>query len=71
MKKITNFFKRKNSNQNEHRFDDGRILMYEAITGDTNKDPEYVVEVTQKIPWWGWVMFFTGVAIVFYSYLNY
>lgn len=70
MTKIRNFFKRKQK-PNDPQFDDGKILVYEAITGDTNKDPEYVIEVTQKLPWWGWVMFFVGVAIVFYSYLNY
>lgn len=63
-------FKKKQIPQ-DPQFDDGRVLIYEAITGDTNKDPEYVMEVTQKLPWWGWVMFFLGVAIVFYSYLNY
>ena len=52
-------------------FNDGKILVYESLTGDINKDPEYVVEITQKFPWWGWVVFFLGVAIVFYSYLNY
>jgi len=63
-------FKKKQIPQDPH-FDDGRVLVYEAITGDTNKDPEYVMEVNQKLPWWGWVMFFVGVVIVFYSYLNY
>jgi uncharacterized membrane protein YdcZ (DUF606 family) len=63
-------FKRKPKIDNPE-FNDGKILVYEALTGDTNKDPEYVVEITQKFPWWGWVVFFLGVAIVFYSYLNY
>ena len=63
-------FKRKTKIDNPE-FNDGKILVYEALTGDTNKDPEYVVEITQKFPWWGWVVFFLGVTIVFYSYLNF
>lgn len=44
---------------------DLNILLVEAIVGG-NKDPEYVTEVTQPMPWWGWIITIAGASIMTY-----
>ena len=44
---------------------DLNVLLVEAIVGG-NKDPQYVTEVTQPMPWWGYVISIVGMSIMTY-----
>lgn len=44
---------------------DINVLLVEAIVGG-NKNPEYVTEVTQPVPWWGWIITIAGISLMTY-----
>jgi hypothetical protein len=44
---------------------DLNVLLVEAIVGG-NKDPQYVTEVTQPMPWWGYIISIAGMSIMTY-----
>lgn len=49
---------------------DTTILLWESIFGG-NKNPKYVVEVKQPMPFSGWVITFNGLFIMFFTAINY